>query len=150
MERVLTESDRHCDEILDETQYFQAGRGLRSLFMILLELQPTNARVLWDKYKEMISEDYLRVVKENFRTLIIPDGEENSYAEQYAFYQIDGQLQHASTPERVEDLAQYNLPIAAINFDSHSDVPNRLLREEISYQTNLDNAEAAINQLNPD
>ena len=149
VELGLTENDKHADEVLEEGKAFQAGFGLRRLFvMILLELQPTDALTLWNKYKEYISEDCLYILRRDFTTLLIPDGEEASYAEQYALYLIDGQLEHASTPERPEDLAQYNLPIPTVNFDGASAIPNRLLREEMTYNINPDNVELLWNKLN--
>ena len=147
----LTENDKHSDEVLDEGRHIQGGYGLRSLFvMVLLELQPTDALALWDKYKEYISSDCIRILQRDFLSLQIPVGEESSYAEQYTLYLIDGQLEHASTPECTEDLARYNLPIPTVNFDGMSDIPNRLLREEMSYIITPDNAELAWSKLNPD
>ena len=82
MELGLTENDKHADEVLEEGKAFQGRFGLRRLFaMILLELQPTDALILWNKYKKYISEDCLYILRKDFATLLIPDGEEASYAE---------------------------------------------------------------------
>ena len=67
----------------------------------------------------------------------------------YALDFIDGQLEDASAPERTEDLAQYNLPIPTLNFDSVSDIPNRLLREEMSYNISPEDVEFLWSKLNP-
>jgi ATP-dependent DNA helicase PIF1 len=151
IELGLTENDRHTDEVLDEGRYIQEGYGLRTLFvMVLLELQPTDALTLWNKYKEFMSSDCIRILQRDIPGLLIPDGEQDDYAHQYALYLIDGKLEYVSTPERTEDLARYHLPIPTINFDGMSDIPNRLLREEMSYNITPDEAELAWNKLNPD
>ena len=70
MELGLTENDRHADEILDEGKDFQGDYGLRSLFvLVLVELQPTDALTLWNKYKEYISNDCLYLLRRDFSTL---------------------------------------------------------------------------------
>lgn len=151
VELGLTENDKYTDKVLEEGSHMQGGYGLRSLFIIvLLELQPTDALALWNKYKEFISSDCIYILQRDFPTLQIPDGEQDLYAEQYALYLINSQLEHASTPKCIEDLARHNLPIPTINFDGMSDIPNRLLREETSYNITPDEAELAWNKLNPD
>jgi hypothetical protein len=59
-------------------------------------------------------------------------------------------LEHHSTPELIEDLARNYLPVPTVNFDTFSDILNRLLREEMSYTITPDEAQLAWNKLNPD
>ncbi len=147
----LIESDKNADEILDEGRHMQGGFGLRYLFvMVLLELQPVDHLVLWNKYKEFIASDCLYILRRDFQSLLIPIGKEESYAEQYTLYLIDGLLEHHSTPELIEDLARNYLPGPTVNFDTFSDILNRLLREEMSYTITPDEAQLAWNKLNPD
>ena len=151
IELGLTENDRYADEVLEEGRYMQGGYGLRSLFMIvLLELQPTDVLTLQDKYKEFISEDCLYILRRDLPRLLIPDADKVSYAEQYALYLINIQLEHTSTLEYMEDLARYYLPIPTVDFDGFSDIGNRLLREEISYNISPDDIELIQGRLNSD
>lgn len=64
-----------------------------------------------------------------------------------ALFLISGLLEHASTPERANDLLLFSLPILTINFDEQHE-PNRLLREEQSYDISPEYAQSEWNKLN--
>lgn len=142
VELGLTENDKHADKVLEEGRYMQGGYRLRSLFIImLLELQPTDVLTLQNKYKEFIFKDCLYILRRDLLRLLISDADKASYAEQYALYLIDIQLEHALTPECIEDLAYYYLPNPIVDFDGFSDINNRLLRKELSYEINPNDVE---------
>ena len=78
------------------------------------------------------------------------DIERRYQEEQYALYIIQGKLDQASTPNKVQSLESNHLPELTIRFDSYLPESNRLIREEQQYTYTEEEVDDAWNQLNAD
>ena len=60
MERGLLRNDAEWDRCLQEAAYFQSGKQIRDLFaLILSHCHQTNALLLWNNYKNVMTQDIL-------------------------------------------------------------------------------------------
>lgn len=99
----LLEDDREWEKTLAEAANFRMPREMRSLFaMILIHGVPTDADILFEKFKNAMTEDFLYTNMDQY------------LAEQFALENIQTHLQQFG-----KNLAQFNLPDPQIVFSKY-------------------------------
>ncbi len=129
----LYDSDDEWNACLEETINMQIGAQLWSLFVTILAFGvPGEPRMLWDKYKEHICDDYKATVQHC--GIVEPSFEQ---IESWALHSLQDAL--AKFSKTLED---FGLPAPSIAFDRLE--TNRLLEVEHDYNVKVLQAEVAM------
>ena len=106
VERGLLKDDKEWIRCLDEAKQFQSGKQLRNLFAIILtHCEPTNAKQIWEQFKDAMSSDILySMQKDSKHELVMND---NIYG--HALLEIEDILQMQS-----QSVEHYGITIPAV------------------------------------
>lgn len=139
--RGLTHNDAEWDQALEEAGTWQGGGCLRSLFvMILLNCEPSSPLDLWNKHKTRLSDDCIYTLQTHYQGLALPDDTQakQAIAEDFCLHLIQIRLEenNSSSTKDISLINGFGLPGVQHDYEQyHNDGRNRLLREELSYQT---------------
>ena len=137
------DDDNESIVCLEEAASFASPKQLRDLFVvILLNCTPSNPRQLWEKYKNLMTEDILYQAKINYKNNNL---QFNEHFYNIALNDINNQLQktgnHLSNYPEMPNL----MPIS-------TELPNDLMLNEMNYNVSENENELNINlsKLNSD
>ena len=152
--RGLCEDDSELLEALKEVHELDTGAAVRRLFVaILLFNRPTYPLRLFDQASDWLTKDCRYLVKRDFPQIAIQDPQDDvdvalieiQNRDLALYYIEDLLLKH----DGVYTLETFGLPQPSTDFDAQLAQQNSLIREQLSYDINPDEALDKLDQLNP-